>query len=440
MKYRVKALSDLIFIASSNTQGNIRYLDFIPGSAFLGLVAKHYDMFENPFDVFFSGKVKFKDAHIVINSNYSLKIPLMYYHEKLDKKKIYNYWMLEAKDFKGGVQYKQIRHGYFNGKDYADVEFSYSQKSARDKNKGRSKEGAMYGFRSIAKGSEFYFEIEIDESLNDRDKKLIKELITGEQYVGKSKKSEYGTVEISEYDYDEWMQCSKLCGEYDFVYFKSRACLFDENGNPTYDVKHLHKDLKAENIEYGLNQIRNYEYVPFNFKRKEDTQRCVIEKGSVAVLKNVSKEILEDIKKGVGGFLSEGFGEVIINPGFLFEKKVKLNEIRPEKEFKSSASSFLIKYLKKKKEKISSETRMINEVKRTVEENAKWFTNITKSQWGNIRTLAVFDDYDTRILNYISRGINQWLPVQIGKMEDIVKNGRDFVKLFATLMMKKAKK
>jgi len=439
MKYKVKALSDLIFIASSNTQGNIRYLDFIPGSAFLGVIAKHYDLFESPFDVFFSGKVKFKDAHLVINSNYSLKIPLMYYHEKLDKKKIYNYWMLEAKDFKG-MQYKQIRHGYFNGKEYADVEFSYSQKSARDKKKGRSKESAMYGFRSIAKGSEFYFEIEIDETLNDHDKKLIKELITGEQYVGKSKKSEYGTVEISEYDYDDTVNSVKKSDKYDFVYFKSRACLFDENGNPTYDVKHLHKDLKAENIEYGLNQIRNYEYVPFNFKRKEDTQRCVIEKGSVAVLKNVPAEILEDIKKGVGGFLSEGFGEVIINPVFLFEKEVKLNEIKAEKEFKSSASSFLIKYLKKKKEKISSETHMINEVKRAVEENAKWFTNITKSQWGNVRILAVFDDYDTKIKNYISKGINQWLPSQQQIMDKILKKEKEFVKLFATLMMKKAKK
>ena len=439
MKYKVKALSDLIFIASSNTQGNIRYLDFIPGSAFLGVIAKHYDLFENPFDVFFSGKVRFKDAHIAINSKPSLKIPLMYYHEKLNKQKIYNYWKLEPADFKG-IQYKQIREGYFNGKNFMNVEFSYTQKSAREKEKGRSKEGAMFGFRSIVKGSEFYFEIAIDESIGERDRKLIKELIIGEHYVGKSKKSEYGTVEISECDYDDTVNSVKKSDKYDFVYFKSRACLFDENGNPTYDVRYLHKNLKPENIVYEKNQIRNYEYVPYNFKRKEDLQRCVIEKGSVAVLKNVPAEILEDMKKGVGGFLSEGFGEVIVNPEFLFDKKIELNEVKLKLDFNSEYENDFIQYLKVKKQNIIKETKMIKDVKKIVEDKAKWFSNITKSQWGNIRTLAVFDDYDTKIKNYISKGINQWLPSQQQIMDEILKKEKEFVKLFATLIMKKAKK
>jgi len=439
MKYRLKALSDLIFIASSNTQGNIKYLDFVPGSALLGVVARHYDKFENPFDVFFSGKVRFKDAHIIINSKPSLKIPLMYYHEKLERQKIYNYWKLDGKDF-NGVQYKQMREGYFNNDGFMKVEFSYSQKSARDDKNGRSKDGAMYGFRSIAKGSEFYFEIEIDESLSDHDKKLIKEIIVGEHYMGKSKRSEYGSVEITQEDFAEEVESFSAPDDYSFVYFKSRACLFDENGNPTYDVRYLHKDLKPENIVYEKNQIRNYEYVPYNFKRKEDSQRCVIEKGSVAVLKNVSKEILEDIKKGVGGFLSEGFGEVIINPEFLKEKMVKLSEFKAEDEFKPAVDSPLVKYLKMKKEKSGSETKLIKEVKKAVEEYGRWFGNISKSQWGNIRTLAVFDDYDERIKSYISKGIYQWLPAQRKIMEKILKNDREFVKLFATLMMKKAKK
>ena len=40
--FQVEFLSDIILQASSNTQGNIEQLDFIPGSNFLGMVAKDY--------------------------------------------------------------------------------------------------------------------------------------------------------------------------------------------------------------------------------------------------------------------------------------------------------------------------------------------------------------------------------------------------------------
>jgi len=440
MKFKAKALSNLIFIASSNTEGNIRYLDYIPGSVFLGVVAKEYDKFDNPFDVFFSGKVKFKDGNIVINSKSSIKIPLMYYHEKLNKKNIYNWWKLKKEDFKEN-QFKQIRKGYFN-KDYqfVEIEYDYSQKSARDYANGRSKKSAMFGFKSIPKGSEFYFEIDIDESISEHDKKLILNTIVGEHYVGKSKRSEYGVIEVSKCDFESFNNYNESKDNYDFIYIKSRVALFDKNGNPTYDVVNFHKNLTKENIVYEHNHIRHYEYVPYNLVRKEDTQRCVIDKGSVVVLKNVSKDILKDISKGVGGFLSEGFGEVIVNPEFLFNKKINLTKYSAREEHKLDSDSSLIKYLKMKQQQKQNESKLILEVKEAVEKYGKWFSNITKSQWGNIRILTTFDDYKSKIINYISGGVFQWREDQIEKMKEICEKDREFVKLFATLIMKKAKK
>jgi len=438
MKFKVKALSNLIFIASSNTEGNIRYLDFIPGSVFLGIVANNYDKFKNPFDVFFSGKVRFSDANIIINQKPSLRIPLIFYYEKLNKQNILNYAFLTKEDFK--VQYKQIREGYFNEDfEIKKIEFDYSQKSARDYDTGRSKKSAMYGFRSITKGSEFYFKVEVDD-IDEDDKKLIKDSLLGIKLAGKSKRTEYGLIEISEADFDEYNKTTKN-SSYDFIYFKSRVVLFDKNGNPTYDVVNIHPELKKENIEYKLNQIRYYEYTPYNFIRKEDTQRCVIEKGSVVVLKNVSKKVLDEIANGVGGFRSEGFGEVLINPQFLSKKyiefKTPIQSVNLETE---NVNTKLIKYLKNRQLQKQDTATLIIEVKKCIEEKEKWFFNISKSQWGNIRILSSFNDYDERIINYISRGVFRWREDQINIMKNILKNNKEFIALFATLMMKKAKK
>jgi len=438
MKFKVKALSNLIFIASSNTEGNIRYLDFIPGSVFLGIVANNYDKFKNPFDVFFSGKVRFSDANIIINQKPSLRIPLIFYYEKLNKQNILNYAFLTKEDFK--VQYKQIREGYFNEDfEIKKIEFDYSQKSARDYDTGRSKKSAMYGFRSITKGSEFYFKVEVDD-IDEDDKKLIKDSLLGIKLAGKSKRTEYGLIEISEADFDEYNKTTKN-SSYDFIYFKSRVVLFDKNGNPTYDVVNIHPELKKENIEYKLNQIRYYEYTPYNFIRKEDTQRCVIEKGSVVVLKNVSKKVLDEIANGIGGFRSEGFGEVLINPQFLSKKyiefKTPIQSVNLETE---NVNTKLIKYLKNRQLQKQDTATLIIEVKKCIEEKEKWFFNISKSQWGNIRILSSFNDYDERIINYISRGVFRWREDQINIMKNILKNNKEFIALFATLMMKKAKK
>jgi hypothetical protein len=51
LTFKIEFLSDIVLQASSNTQGNIELLDFIPGSNFLGMVAKNYNNFENSFDI-----------------------------------------------------------------------------------------------------------------------------------------------------------------------------------------------------------------------------------------------------------------------------------------------------------------------------------------------------------------------------------------------------
>ena len=62
LRFEITFKSPVILQASSNTQGKMSSLEFIPGSAFLGMVASRYDDFSDPFKIFHSGAVKFCDA------------------------------------------------------------------------------------------------------------------------------------------------------------------------------------------------------------------------------------------------------------------------------------------------------------------------------------------------------------------------------------------
>ncbi len=158
--FQVALKSDIVLPASSNTEGKVDTLDFIAGSNFLGMVAKNYDKFASSFDVFHSGKVRFGDGHILkYGKTQTYKIPYSCVYKKSDieAKKIYNYHKLEEKDFepedKGGLgQLKQLRNGYITEElDEVFVNYTYSQKSARDKEKRTSKEGQMYRYTALKK-------------------------------------------------------------------------------------------------------------------------------------------------------------------------------------------------------------------------------------------------------------------------------------------------
>ena len=437
--FKVTALSNLVIKASSNTEGKIRYLDFLPGSVFFGIAARNFDEFDNPFEVFFSSKVKFMDANPLNEDNITYKIPFSFYHEKLDNSKIYNFHFLTSDDFKADdgslKQFKQIRSGYidknFNRK---YVAFSYNQKSAIDYKKGRSKESQMFGYRSINKGEEFYFEVLIDEGVSKKDIKKLEECLVGERRVGKSKSAEYSKIKIEKIQEKDKIKSKKNNKIY--IYFKSRAVLFDDEGNPTYDVKYAFDKKYRDKINYEKSNIRVYSYMPYNFVRRGyDSERFVIDKGSVVVLD------IDNIEIGdfVGAFNNEGFGEILVNPEFLMEKEIKIKENNSKEEVEKTETK-LSKFLNKRKNALEEEIKIINEVKEFIKNNKNIYKNISNSQWGNIRKIAKsFDEFKEKIEDFINKGVKKWEDEQVKRLLGAIDNSvnsKKFIILLASEMTK----
>lgn len=432
-RFEITFKSPIILQASSNTQGKMSSLDFIPGSAFLGMVASRHSDFSDPFKIFHSGAVKFCDAAPIKDGKEFFKIPLSYFHEKLDGSKIYNHHLLSREESEKFTQLKQMRSGYINDeKKKLSLDRDFSQKSAYDKNKRRSMDSQMYGYEAFRAGMKWRFGVKFEPSVSEGDISRVKETLVRSTRLGKSKSAEYGAVEIKFIgeNTDEIQSFTPPEG-YTFVYAKSRLALIDENGNPSYDVKYILPNLSANSVDYKKTQIRISNFTPYNGARStKDYERACINKGSVIALKNLSAEQIAALKNGVGAYLSEGFGEVLINPWFLNGGNVKDNPIEFQKEAETEHStkeipiqSDLAKFLKQKQTTKDQALEIAERVADFIKSHKDKFSKISKSQWGAMRSICrevavsdkVLNDKGDEIENQTTAEKNKNIAAQLSK-------------------------
>lgn len=409
IQFKCTLLSDVIINQKAATKGRLQTLDFIPGSNFLGIAASVYGELsdEESLLAFHSGKVRFGDAHPGIQSNRSLRIPLSFSYPKLSsiEKELYVHHAINDHQKLKEKQLKQCRTGFyvFNEKKATEVKVdnNFAIKSAYDREKRRSADEQLYGYESIRKGIEMYFELTYDDDVPEDLITKLKSALIGNKRVGRSRTAQYGLVDIKEEKYTS-VSSSKADNEL-IIYADGRLIFLDDYGNPTYIPELKDFGLVNGKVDWKKSQIRTFQYSPWNFKRgTRDTDRCGIEKGCVIVIKDAVVE--DDLKEYVGFYQNEGFGKVIYNPDF-FEVKDGDNGravwqvVKPDNNSKNQdekkqifveAKSPLIDYLKNQKKEQESETKIYERVNVFVEKNGRLFKGKTfASQWGNIRRLAM---------------------------------------------------
>lgn len=424
-------LSDVILNQKAATEGPNQTLDFIPGSCFLGIVASQYDTLQKEgkaMEIFHSGKVRFGDAHPSIDGIRGLKVPAAMFHPKLKKASevLYIHHRIKEEDLDSEEmrknQLKQCRSGYYNFSEEETeaepiaIETNFAIKSAYDGEKRRSKDEQMYGYQSLQKGLELYFEVVVDN--NELDS-LIVEALEGKKRVGRSRTAQYGLVEIEKFEYKEIGSLTET-DEYVEVYADGRLIFLDDNGLPTFRPKAEDLGLNGE-ICWEKSQIRTFQYAPWNFKRQcFDTDRCGIEKGSVFVVK---ASVSPDKSQYVGSYQNEGFGKVIYNPAFLKAEadgvaKYRLQDPKDPKkeednEGKVSSNSALFNYLMKQQKRENLEVDVYEMVNNWVKANAPKFTKnkelLFASQWGGVRSIAMKNKTKSSLIGELYKNEKSYL-------------------------------
>ena len=411
--------TDIVINASLATEGNMKTLDHIPGSNFLGVVANAYGKFKaenKALDVFHSGKVSFGDAHISVNDSYSYAVPFSLMVNKLNreitgkKAEVWVHHFLEKNkkdEALDSIQFKQHRGGFFNtSQQYIPkVEKRFALKSAQNRLTRKSKDEAMFGFDSIKKGQVFVFYVNFaDDTYIDE---VIKEL-TGDKRIGKSKSAQYGQVCIESLPYIPTVYESNPCTDQQLIiYVESNLCLFNDYGQATFLPTAKHFGLEGQgDINWAASQIRTHTYAPWNtYRGTSDQQRNCILKGSVIVFE-FNKEIKPKIpsKSIIGAYCAEGLGRVIYNPGFLNTDPLTskwstiLEKYQPAKKLPiaSEVKSPIGFFLQKKQAAIQQELHIGQAVQDFLDKQDKknnsyksMLSSVSTSQWGGIRNLAV---------------------------------------------------
>ena len=306
----------------------------------------------------------------------------------------------------------------------------------------------MYGYKAIKKGATWKFSIKFDD-IDEKTQNQVIENILGEKYLGKSKTSQYGKVLIEELkDFKEENLENINLGGTTFVYINSSLALFDENGMPTFEPTKENLGLKDATIDWDNTQIRTKKFTPYNSKREtNDYTKLVIEKGSVIALKNTSLEDINILKNGIGAYLSEGYGEVLINPSFLLKEdsfslnKIQKEDIREEIQ-EEKVDNNLISFLQNKKESKNKTYSLGEEVQEFMNKNKEKFKTVSKSQWGQIRMIVQFNQKDKiyveKIKDFITHGTSkkQWENGKKLFFDTLDSKKIEFIKLLSIMMPK----
>jgi hypothetical protein len=438
--YKCTFLSEVILQASSNTQGNVVLADFIAGSNFLGMVASDYDHFKtDAFKVFHSGDVRFGDGHMAVDDKESYKTPLCYFNLKTESNTFYNRLHLSDEEEQRlrdeQKQLKQIRSGFMNSDcKYLKPSYNYAQKSKHSREYRRSEDEGMFGYSALKKGTEWIFKVDYkdEQFISDVEERLI-----GKRRLGKSKSAQYGQVEIKSMMKPSPLETFIPDNNLTYVYFNSRVALVDKEGNPQVTPSIENLGLKSGTIDWGKTQLQHSSYNPYNYTRKtKEYTRVVLNKGSVIVIKGLNDK--ESLLKGIGVYLNEGFGEVLVNPKFLEPKEPIVKEFEKGTIYtkaKKPLDENLLEFLRHKEEQEEDNFAVATEV----QNKYKKLLGASKSQWGEIRSIAAMVSSKKELIQeiekYIETGVakQQWEDIELIKAINSSSQAIAFTKLLAKI-------
>ncbi len=410
--YECTFITDVVLNATAATEGNNSSLDYISGAGFLGIAAINYANFGiEAYTIFHSGKVRFGDGHLVSDGKRSLKVPASFFVEKgkkMDDGILVHHKISNSTKDKlraSGTQIKQQRKEFMvtDNKSLSIVSVSkdYAIKSAYNRETRRSEDAKMYGYEWLVAGAKWQFSVDFDvdtKHLTDQ----IKEALVGKRHMGRSKTAQFGLVDIRHLGEVSIGTTELTTGQEIALYAESCLAFVNECGLPT--LTPTANDFGVEGtILWDKCQVLSRTFAPWNQKRfTREADRVCIDKGSVFVIKPTGNVDLNKLSSGVGLYQNEGFGRVLVNPGFLEadqDGKSALHiETKPEtkQEPKNDLAKIpmqlknqpLINFLESAAREEKSEFDILEVVQVFIQKNESVYKKIKASQWGSIRERA----------------------------------------------------
>lgn len=369
--FEIALKQPVIISQQAATVGAHQSLDYIPGSALLGLAAsKLYNQVSagDAFLLFHSGYVRFLDGLPVYNSEIAYPVPFSLHAYKGEKYQKENSTQLDStrvfdvaladREKNEEKQPVQLRNFYLTESGHKVTPFKeQTLKTAIDVKQNRAAESQLFGYEALSKGQIFRFAIQADEQVSeDLWKKLIISL-EGVAHLGRSRSAQFGRVSIQSVTKAKYIQQQQIQSQDLTLWLISDVYLQKDGQNcliPDPEAIGLPLGTKLK-VEKSF--IRSRRYSIYNAYRKHyDKERQVLSRGSVLRYELPDdfkdfKSLAQSLAQGIGLYTESGLGQVLINPHCLQQTKLiwttsKANLIVNKKVTVSEPKTTLIETLR----------------------------------------------------------------------------------------------
>jgi CRISPR-associated protein Csx10 len=332
--YTLTTIDPLIMSQTNATTNNHECLDYIPGSAILGVLAeRHYQTLskEQSWQAFHNGQCRFSPCYPVCGdkANYQIALPTpaSWFIEKgvetaidgiCNSALITNY---AAAAFQADQDSpaQQCKDGYLTANNQmATVRQSITGKTAIDPSTGSAAESQLFSYAYIEAGQTFAGWIDCEnQDLLDIFKTSLNQTIR----VGRSRNTEFGRAKLKfvETPVAE-PEVINLPNEL-VIWCISDCEVLNAQAMPTLNPagEDIHLGLKTARLNRSRSFVQSFRCSRFNQKRQgPDSEQVLIKKGSVLVFdlkEPASNELLNTLAtQGIGLNRQQGLGWVHINP------------------------------------------------------------------------------------------------------------------------------
>lgn len=326
----IELLDDAVFSERAATAGGHRSLDYVPGAALLGVAAKAYATFDDPYAVFHSGSVRFGNGLPAAGDGaIAVPMPLAWHEAKAGPAGVQHgqcvekaIWNLQHGYLPDGSQPRQLRDGYVTATgSVLTPSRRFRMKTAIDPQKRRAAEAQLFGYDSLAAGQRFVAEIEAD-ALDDLDWERLKRLLSGLVYLGRSRTAQYGRAQLT------WrnvttplLESGPSSGNVLTLLALSDIALEDARGVPATTPTGELIGLTGAKWNSAKSFLRFRAYSTYNaFHKRYECERQVIVQGSVICFDRTTAftdSECESLTTAIGVNRQFGLGRVWVNPDLL---------------------------------------------------------------------------------------------------------------------------
>ncbi|GAB5046624.1 hypothetical protein [Thermodesulfovibrio sp. TK110] len=420
IRYRIKAVSPLIFTSNTDDPNMVATLNYIPGTHLRGLFANEYikrnnlqsmaERDEKFYRWFIKGELKFTNAYITTIDEYNevhinYPVPLSIQREKHGSK-IYDLLLVEedkeiqTKPFDS--TYCRLKH---NSIYFEDVNKSLNFHHSRDRDRGVAKEGLIFNYESIDEGQVFEGFI-----LGNADtlKEFQQNFNDGIYYLGRSRNNQYGKVKFEIITKQPQEFESELEGQIEsgeaVLTLLSDTIIYNENGFPVVDIKEFEKVIGCT-VKKAFIRANQWEGFTSIWRSKTTLEVC-FRAGSAFLIEIKEDDIpkLKELqKKGIGMLTHLGFGRFVIG----WQRSENLTEIPKDRKKHNKPNETPPQAIKTMLQFLTEEFLLASVQKDAIKKASEFKSPPSKSLLSKLEKAVTEDKLDELLKNLKTTAKNQ---------------------------------